>query len=114
MKKKPKPKPVKRHRRLTGDEADCIVERYASTRDYLASLDAAVDWKRSKKGNLWCQVDDETLTVFENMVGEWTLCVAGVDGPVYFRLNAQDEDEAVERVEAMIREAVMDNEVVGE
>ena len=55
----------------------------------------AEGFRRSKRGNIWCEWDGLTLTVFPRSQG-FCWCIADSEGPQFSRRRYETEGEAME------------------
>lgn len=90
-----------------------VVAEFASMSDYLEAQQVEeLNWKRSRKGNLWCYVEQGgevlTVTVFcpDELEG-WQVCVADNVSTKYHRLRVSREEDAISLVEEIVAK-VMD------
>jgi hypothetical protein len=53
-------------------------------------------FKRSSKGNLWCERQGETLTVFKRRDGSYGFSIADAEGPRFSEQSYESEDSALQ------------------
>lgn len=62
----------------------------------------AIDWQRSKRGNLWTAIDGRTVTVFRRPDRRFGVCVANRHGPVFSQKTFRHEAAAVRHAEKRV------------
>jgi hypothetical protein len=87
---------------LSPAECDMIADAIGRHREAVESF------RRSRRGNLWCRLDNLTLTIFEQPKGSglFSWCVADRDGPHFSNFSFESEEAAVANVLEALHEMV--------